>query len=330
MVALRRGEVAMNRATTTVESAVLEWLDAAEDGKVRTRGRKPFAPTTIRSVRQNYRRRVHERFGRRRLDQVTLLDIQEWVDELDCEGVNPGTIETSVLPLRLVYRHAKTRGRIAVDPTDGLELPEKQETDSRRPPSPDQVGALLDAVNENDRAAWATLILSGLRRGELMALDWDRLDLDGGTLRVERSYIPGSGYRRPKSRKGIRTVPVGPTLARFLKEHRLRSGRREGLVFGYRKNRPLDVGKLQERADDAWSKAGLDRVTPHVCRHWYASIMAAAGVSLHALSTYMGHSSIAVTWDRYGHLFPGEEAQAATLQEAFLAHGLARTAENPR
>jgi integrase len=52
------------------------------------------------------------------------------------------------------------------------------------------------------------------------------------------------------------------------------------------------------------------------------SMMAAAGVSLHALSRYMGHSSIDVTWSNYGHLFPGEEAQAATLQEAFLARAL--------
>jgi integrase len=60
-------------------------------------------------------------------------------------------------------------------------------------------------------------------------------------------------------------------------------------------------------------------VTPHLCRHFYATLMAAAGVSLHALSRFMGHSSIDVTWSNYGHLFPGEEAQAATLQEAFLA-----------
>jgi integrase len=81
----------------------------------------------------------------------------------------------------------------------------------------------------------------------------------------------------------------------------------------------MDPSKFQRRADSAWTAAGLERVTPHVCRHLYASMMAAAGVSLHALSRFMGHSSIAVTFDRYGHLFPGEEAQASTLQEAFLA-----------
>jgi integrase len=96
-------------------------------------------------------------------------------------------------------------------------------------------------------------------------------------------------------------------------------------VFG-NGDRPLDTAKLQDRADTAWEAADVDRVTPHVCRHFYATSMAAAGVSLHALSRYMGHSSIDVTWSNYGHLFPGEEAQAATLQEAFLARVLDPTA----
>jgi integrase len=106
--------------------------------------------------------------------------------------------------------------------------------------------------------------------------------------------------------------------------HRLRTRLRDGLVFGAG-DVPLDVRALQERADDAWATAGVARVTPHVCRHLYATLMAAAAVPMHALSRYMGHSSIAVTWDNYGHLFPGEEAQAAVLREAFLAGAAATT-----
>lgn len=63
---------------------------------------------------------------------------------------------------------------------------------------------------------------------------------------------------------------------------------------------------------------------PPVCRHHYAPLMAAAGVQLHALSRFMGRSSIAVTFDNYGHLFPGEEAASATLQDAFLKSSDAR------
>jgi integrase len=61
----------------------------------------------------------------------------------------------------------------------------------------------------------------------------------------------------------------------------------------------------------------------HECRHTFASLMIAAGVNVKALSTYMGHSSIAITLDRYGHLMPGNEEQAAELLDAYLSaqHG---------
>jgi integrase len=291
---------------------------------VRTRSRKAFSPGTIRSVEQNYRLRIKDRFGARRLARLTLLELQEFVDELDAAGLHPSTIETTILPLRLAYRRARSRGEVKIDPTDGIEMPEKPGT-PRRPPASDQITALLDAVPAEDRAAWATFMLTGLRRGELLALRWQDVDLDAGTLRVERSYTPGDGYRPPKSRKGVRTVPVGPTLAGVLREHRLLSGRREGLVFGRHEGSPLDSGKLQDRADAAWNAKRLTRVTPHVCRHLYVSLMAAAGVRIDVLSRFMGHSSITVTIDRYGHLFPGDEAHASTLQEAFLAAPLART-----
>ena len=86
---------------------------------------------------------------------------------------------------------------------------------------------------------------------------------------------------------------------------------------------------LTERADRAWSAARLQRITLHECRHTFASLMIAAGVNAKALSTYMGHSSITITLDRYGHLFPGNEDEAAGLLDAYLerANTAARLAQ---
>jgi len=78
---------------------------------------------------------------------------------------------------------------------------------------------------------------------------------------------------------------------------------------------------LQERADAAWADAGLTRLTRHGCRHSFASFVIAAGVNAEALSTYMRHSSVAITPDRYGHLMPGNEAEAADLLDVYLASG---------
>ena len=72
------------------------------------------------------------------------------------------------------------------------------------------------------------------------------------------------------------------------------------------------------RARKAWSEAGLAGITLHECRHTCASYMIAAGVNAKALSSYLGHSSITVTLDRYGHLLPGNEEEAAELLEGFL------------
>ena len=81
---------------------------------------------------------------------------------------------------------------------------------------------------------------------------------------------------------------------------------------------PRTTAKLTERADDAWKAAKLKRITLHECRHTFASLMIAAGVNAKALSEYMGHANIAITFDRYGHLMPGNEAEAADLLDAYL------------
>ncbi len=75
---------------------------------------------------------------------------------------------------------------------------------------------------------------------------------------------------------------------------------------------------VQQRADDVWKTAKLERLTLHDCRHTFASFAIAAGLNAKALSTYMGHSSVSITLDRYGHMMPGNEAEATTLLDAYL------------
>ena len=72
------------------------------------------------------------------------------------------------------------------------------------------------------------------------------------------------------------------------------------------------------------------RITPHECRHTYASLSIAAGVNAKALSTYMGHANIKITLDLYGHLFPGNEGEAAALLDTYLDAQLSRAADAAR
>jgi integrase len=79
------------------------------------------------------------------------------------------------------------------------------------------------------------------------------------------------------------------------------------------------------RVRAAWKEAGLEPVGLRVARHTGASLMIAAGVNVKALSTFMGHASITITLDRYGHLLPGSLAEATSLLDVFLARSDGRT-----
>ena len=101
-------------------------------------------------------------------------------------------------------------------------------------------------------------------------------------------------------------------------------------MFGQDGTVPFDPGKLTGRADEDWEAAGLERITLHACRHTFASYMIAAGVNAKALSTYMGHATIATTLDLYGHLMPGSESEAAEMLDAYLAAQRERADEAAR
>ena len=123
----------------------------------------------------------------------------------------------------------------------------------------------------------------------------------------------------------MRRVPVATALREILVAELLRTGRRgDQLVFGRTAGTPFSPTRLTARADKAWKDADLERITLHECRHTFASMAIAAGVNAKALSSYMGHASIQITFDRYGHLMPGNEDEAAELLDAYLAAAAVR------
>jgi integrase len=126
-----------------------------------------------------------------------------------------------------------------------------------------------------------------------------------------------------KSAAARRKVPVPAVLRDVLDEHLLATGRTgDDLVFGLTASAPFVPSTVRSRALDAWK--GREPITLHEARHTFASLMIAAGVNAKAVSTYMGHASIAITFDRYGHLMPGNEDEAAGLLDAFLARSASR------
>jgi integrase len=154
---------------------------------------------------------------------------------------------------------------------------------------------------------------AGLRRGELIGLRWEDVNLADSVIHVRRGWDAVEGEIAPKSKQGRRTVPVPDVLYDLLAEHKT-AGTGDGKVFGSHRQ----VRYQAERAGKRWTDRGLPRLTLHEARHTYASLMIAAGVNAKALSTYMGHANIAITFDLYGHLMPGNEAEAAGMLDAYL------------
>ena len=166
---------------------------------------------------------------------------------------------------------------------------------------------------------------AGLRRGELLALRWEDVDLAAGVIHVERSWDAKEGVVAPKSRAARRTVPIAGVLREHLVQHALRSGRRTSASSSARARRSRSRRRTSASGrTPIWARAGLDPIGLHECRHTFASLMIAAGVNAKALSTYMGHSSVTITYDRYGHLMPGNESEAAELLDEYLARAAAK------
>jgi len=308
----REGRLRVTR--TTLRDAWEAWFEGATEGTIRNRSGDAYKPSVLRSYEIAMRKRVLPDLGGAKLSDITRHDLQDLADRLLAKGADPSTIRNTFMPLRAIYRRATGRD-VAVNPTAGLELPAVRGR-RERVASPQEAAALIAAVPERDRAVWAAAFYAGLRRGELQALTDGDVDLAEGVIRVRKSWDKAAGLVDPKSRAGVRKVPVVGVLRSHLAAHRLRRGSIGGFFFGG--GRPFSAETLQARADAAWKKAKLERIGLHDARHTYASLSIAAGVNAKALSTYMGHASITITLDRYGHLMPGNESEAAELLDRYL------------
>lgn len=143
-----------------------------------------------------------------------------------------------------------------------------------------------------------------------------------GIIEVRESWEPKVGPIEPKIRNSRRTVPMPSVLRGLFQDRQNGADERpdDALVFTVREGRPFEADRLYRLADAAWREAGItDRLRFHQARHTYASFMIAAGVNPKALSAFMGHSSITVTFDLYGHLMPRAEIEGAALLDRFLA-----------
>lgn len=308
IVAMRTGRLSADRGPT-LNDALDRWIELLRAGGEQTRSGDPYKPGTVRDYERCLRRYgFREALGHFRVRELHTTNVQRWVDDLVRAGrMKPATIDTAVTPLKAFYRRAIIRGDAVTNPFVGIMKPAVR-CQVREVVSPVLAAAMLDALPLEDRRIWAVAFYAGLRRGEIIGLQSDDIDLATGIVHVQRGWDLVEGEPvAPKSRKGRRKVPIPALLRDYLDAV-------DAPLGG-----PRWIAKTNVRAAKRWKAADLPVITLHEARHTYASFMIAAGVNAKALSTFMGHATIAITLDLYGHLFPGSEDEAAGLLDTYLA-----------
>lgn len=215
-------------------------------------------------------------------------------------------------------------GQVSVNPVTGIKLPKAGKRLVIVPV--EQAELMLAALPPTDRIVWGLAFFGGLRRGEARGLRWSDVDFDNGLVEVSRAWCNRTArITPPKSPAAVRSVPMPSRLRQLLLEHRMASGRPAAshlVAAGYvSPTRPISADALYAHAAKAWEKldgvpAGFDL---HSARHTYASLMIATKkVDAKELCEFMGHASIAITFDTYGKLFPGAHAKAAAALDGYL------------
>jgi len=257
-------------------------------------------------------------FGDRKLTGIGTADVQRFLADLSRAGRSPSTLRAYLVLLHNMFEQAIRWDYLLVNPTHGIKPPRlpHKEMDSL---TPDEVRALLHGADDRYYALLATAIMTGMRQGELLALQWDDINWNNGTIRVRRSLFRGK-FVDPKSARSVRTIGMSDRLAAILLEHKVSAPYSPyDLVFPSTDGTPMDPANVRNRAlDPALHRAGLRRIRFHDLRHTFASVLINQGENLKYVQAQLGHSSIKTTVDRYGHLMPGSHRGASQRLDSTL------------
>jgi integrase len=315
-----------------------EWVDP-RSGQVRfadyaqgwLAGKVDLLPGTIDKVTRHLRKHIVPAFGKREIATIQPADVRAWVAKLSASGLAPDTVKAVYLMFGQVMKTAEIDRLIVRTPCIGIKLPKATAREEMHFLTAEQVSALADAITPRFRALVYTAAYAGLRAGEIGALRVDRLNLLKGTLDVVASLWEGNAQLiigPPKSGKR-RTLTIPRFLAEMFGEHLAAYPSTNGYVFSSTQGAMLRHRNFYDRHfKPAVAAAGLPEMLRfHDLRHTCAALLIANGRHMEEVKEYLGHSTIRVTSDRYGHLFPAaREALAGSLDATFAtASAKART-----
>lgn len=268
--------------------------------------------------------------GQTPMSRVSAATVERFIAHLRKKGLAPSTVRQIYTVARAIGDTAVRDRLLAQNPFGQVKRP-KVEHQEAPVLTVGEARSLVTAAGGSRYAPlFELLVNTGLRRGEALALMWSDVDLDGRTVRVRRTLVRQGGElvrTPPKSKKSERTVPLSHAAVAVLRQvkartagDRLAAGSKwaqTGYVFTTEFGEPCDPRNALRALQVAAGAAGFPGVGIHTLRHTAATLMLNAGVPMATVSRIMGHASIQVTVDLYGHVSPD------VARDAFDALGAA-------
>jgi integrase len=269
--------------------------------------------------------------GKIALAKLTPAEIQTFLNRKLESGLSPRRVQYIHAVLRRALVTAEKWGMVSrnvaklVDPP---RVPKHEIT----PLTPEQARQLIEASGDDRHLAlYVTALGTGLRQGELLGLRWEDVDLESGRLRVRHTLANVKGQLtllEPKTDRSRRTVMLADAVVIALRAHRTRqrmdrlvSGSRwvdSGHVFTTMHGTPYHAATVTRAFQAALDRAGLPRCRFHDLRHAAATFLLAQGMTLEDVKNLLGHSSITLTSNTYGHVLEQRQRQVARAMDAVL------------
>ncbi|TCO07156.1 site-specific recombinase XerD [Camelimonas lactis] len=312
-------------ASVTVNEACRLWIDrAANDGLERS---------TVDQYRQHADIHIKPALGGRKLSKLTTPAIQKFADDLG-KSVSRVMVRKVLGSLSGVFDEARRQGFIANNPVTAVKVGRQssREVKELEMPSKTELAAILNSTPDRHKAFIWTAVFTGMRASELRGLMWQDVDLDAGVVHVRRRADRYNNIGFPKSRAGTRKIPVPPSVVALLKGWREECPAGElNLVFPNGAGNVENHGNLLARifwpiqiaagvsvetgeTDDEGSPVMDAKYSMHALRHAAASMFIEQRMTPKRIQVLMGHSSIQMTFDVYGKLFPQDEDDAAAIK----------------
>jgi integrase len=333
-VNVRAGVHTSSRAT--VAEAGEQWVADAEDR---------LEAATVKSYREHLDKHIAPYIGSVKLSELTVPGVREFMDKLRNEKRSPAMVKKVVGALGSILADAQERGQVAQNVVRSLNPHKKRRHTERREkkqlkvgvdiPAPDEIRSIVAHLKGRYRPLLLTAIFTGLRASELRGLQWADVNLKKAELHVRQRADRFNTIGQTKSASGQRTVPLPPIVVNTLREWRLACPKGEmDLIFPTGTGGVESLSNILTRgfipaqiAAGVVDKHGKAKYTGlHSLRHFYASWCINrrqdGGLELPAkvVQSRLGHSTIGMTFDTYGHLFPRTDdgAELAAAEKALL------------